>query len=692
LDIQTNIENPGFFLLLIVASIVALIWLLYFNQKQNDEFNKLQRNFLSVLKFMAVWLIAIMLLSPVIETIQKKTEKPIIILGIDNSESMAVDALNPAFIAEFIAKAKVELSDQYQVDVITFGEKVAKSEALSFEGKKSNYAQFIGELNKQYFNLNVGAVIMAGDGIFNEGINPSQLESRIDAPFYTLGLGDTLSKTDQAIIEVVHNPNVFLNNTFPVDAAFNFTNFPLTQTQLAIYIEGKLVHSETIEVLQPDFFLRKTYQLKADEPGLKRVELVLSPFIEENNQQNNRVRFTIEVHDNKQEILILSQGPHPDIGAMTQTLNSLANFNITYSDVLAFPGDFSKYDLLVLNQLPSMRTQHLAIFEKIANSEIAVLVLVGPGTSIAGLNNLQLNFQLNPTLLNQESTPYFNETFALFGIPENIRDVEKIYPPLLAHFTEYTYDNAFSVLAYQQVNGIEMNHPLIMAGDINSRKIGTIMGEGIWRWRFYEYQNYDNQQVFNQLITNLVNYLCLKEVREQFRVYYERIAAETSPIKMKAQVFNNLYELVENAEIQLTLTDSAGKELGYLFDANQMEYTLNMGFLQPGTYSFEAQTTLGDNLFTRSGSFSVEEVNIEQHNNQANFNVLNLIARQTGGQFYLKSQWTNLLDHIKMNEQIQPKIHLEKNINEMIDWKWIILLVIFLFALEWFLRKFWGSY
>ncbi|MBN2805346.1 MAG: hypothetical protein JXR22_01705 [Prolixibacteraceae bacterium] len=692
MDIQTNIANPFFYLLLIIAAIVALIWLLYFNRKQNDEFTKIQRNILSILKFIAVWLIAVLLLSPVIETIQKKTEKPIIILGIDNSESMAVDASNPTFIAELIETAKNELSDQYQVDVLTFGEGVNKTETPVFDEKKSNYAQFISELNKQYYNLNVGAVIITGDGIFNEGTNPSQVESRIGAPFYTLGLGDTLIKTDQAIVDVTHNPNVFLNNTFPIDAAFNFTNFPQSQTQLAIYIEGKLLHSETIEVLQPDFFFRKTYQLLADEPGLKRVELVLSPFTEEHNLQNNRFRFTIEVHDNKQEILILSQGPHPDIGAMTQTLNDLANFNITYTDVLAFSGDFSKYDLLILNQLPSMRTQHLAIFEKIANSEKAVMVLVGPGTSIAGLNNMQLHFQLNPTLLSQESTPYFNETFALFSIPENIHDVEKIYPPLLAHFTEYTYDDGFSVLAYQQVNGIELNHPLIMAGDINNRKIGAIMGEGIWRWRFYEYQNYNNQLVFNQLITNLVNYLCLKEVREQFRIYYERIATETSPIKMKAQVFNNIYELVENAEIQLTLSDSSGNELGYLFDANQMEYTLNMGFLRAGTYTFNAQTTLGESVFTRSGSFSVEEVNIEQHNSYANYNVLNLIARQTGGQFFLKEQRDELISQIKSNEQIQPKIHLEKNINEVIDWKWIMLLVVMLSALEWFLRKFWGSY
>lgn len=692
MDIQTNIAYPGIMLLIILASIVALISLLYFNRNQNEVFTRTQRNLLAIIKFLAVWFMAILLLSPVIETIQKKLEKPIIVVGIDNSASMAIDAANPDFINKFIEKVQQELSGRYQVEVVSFGNKVQQTDAPAFDGKKSNYSQFFTELDKQYYNLNVGAIIVAGDGIFNEGINPSQQQRRIDAPVYTIGLGDTLTKTDQAIVEATHNPNVFLNNTFPVETAFNFKNFPRQQTQLAIYIDGNLLHSETIEVLQPDFFYRKTYQLKAEEAGLKRIEMVLSPIIEEHNKMNNRVNFTIEVHDNKQEILILSQGPHPDIGAITQTLNKQANFNLNYFDVLSFPGDLSKYDLIILNQLPSMRTQHLGVFEIIANSDKAVLALVGPETSISALNNMKLHFQLNPTLLNQESTPYFSEAFALFSIPENVRDVEKVYPPLLAHFTEYTIDKNFSVLAYQKVNGIELKHPLIMAGSIDKRKIGAIMGEGIWRWRFYEFQNYNNQLVFNQVITNLINYLCLKEVREQFRLYYDRIASETSPITMKAQVFNDIFELVENAEIQLTLTDSSGNELTYLFDANQMEYNLNMGFLKPGTYTFEARALLGETNFTRYGSFSVEEVNIEQYNTEANFNVLNLLARQSGGQFFLKEQTDELIEHLNSNEQIQAKIHLEKHINDLIDWKWIMMLAVILMALEWFLRKFWGSY
>lgn len=692
MNIQTNIPNAGLFLLLIVAASIAMVYLIYFFRKNSDEFVSYQRFVLGLIKFISVFLMAALLLSPILETIKNKTEKPILIFGIDNSESMMTDTTNRIMIENLINNASAELSDKFQLEFLLFGEKVNKSNQPDFTDQKSNYSNFLTELNKRYFNLNVGAVVLVGDGIYNEGINPGQFDNRIDAPVYTVGIGDTIAKIDQAIVDVTHNPNVFLNNSFPLEAEFTFTDFTQPLTQLSIYLDGQLIKSENIEVVQPNYFFQKTYDIKADKAGLRSVELVLSPITIEQNKQNNRYRFTIEVHDNKKEILILSQGPHPDIGAITQTLNKLANFKITMEDVSVFAGNLNKYDLIVLNQIPSLRSQHMPVFKEIATVKVPVLVLLGPTTSISALNNLQLNFQLKPTLVNQESTPFFNEAFALFSLPATIKDVERIYPPLMAHFTEYEYSNSFSILAYQQINGIEMNLPLIMAGNIDGRKIGAIMGEGIWRWRFYEYQNYDNQNVFNQIVTNLFNYLCLKEEREQFNVYYDRISDETTPFKMKAQVFNEIYEAVGNAEVKLTLTDSAGSELSYLFDANEMEYNLNIGFLKSGNYNFEAQTSLGDNVFTKRGSFSVEEVNKEQQNLQSNFNVLNLISAQTGGQFYLKEQTNNLITQLNDNESIQPKLYQEKNIHELIDWKWFVFMILFMFTLEWFLRKYWGSY
>ncbi|HOO83675.1 MAG TPA: hypothetical protein PLS94_03855 [Prolixibacteraceae bacterium] len=692
MEIHSNISNPIQILVFVIAAIFAITYAVYYFKKNNDEFNKNQRLSLSIIKFIYSLIIGILLLSPLAEIVRNRTEKPILVLGIDNSESMAADSANFEKISNFIASARTELGNKFQIEALLFDNTIRKSDSISFNGKISNYSGFINELEKRYFNLNLGAVVLLGDGIYNQGRNPEQIIDNINAPFFTLGLGDTSSYIDQAIIDVTHNPNVFMGNTFPVEVEVNFTDFNYPKTQISISIDGKLAVSESIEVQQANYYFRKTYNISTEQLGLRNVNIALSPVTNEHNKQNNRYNFTIEVHDNKKEILVLTQGPHPDIGAITQTLEQKANYKITITPIALFNGNIDKYDLVVLNQLPSLMHQNHNVFKSIKENSISTLVIVGPNTSISALNNLELGFKLTPTLLTENSEPFFNKTFQLFSIPEKIEQTNGIYPPLLTYYTQYEHNTDLSVIAYQKIKGIEMNYPLMLAGNIDERKVGAIFGEGIWRWRLREFQNFDNQDIFNQLTVNLFSYLTLRDEREQFKLAYQRIASESVPYRLKAQVFNDIFEPVANAEIQFTLTDSTGSELNFLFDVNQTEYNLNLGLLAPGKYSFKARANLGENEFEKTGTFSIQEVNIEQQNLKTNLKTLNILAQATGGKFFYFDKNQQLIDYLNNIETIEAKIHKEKSTFELIDWKWYILFIIVFLSLEWFLRKFWGSY
>lgn len=692
MEIQTNISHPVIIITLLLALAASLPYALYFYRKNTDEFNTKQRIALSLLRFIGFFLISFLLLAPVTELIRNRIEKPLIILGIDNSESMAKDSINAALVESFIDKTKTSLSDKYKVETFLFGDKVRQSDSISFTDLWSNYSNFFLEIEKRYFNLNVGAIVLVGDGIYNQGKNPEQLINNINVPVYTLGVGDTLSVIDQAIIDVTHNPNVFKGNVFPIEVELNFTNFPFKQSQISIFIDGKLTLSDKVEVLQPNFYFRNIYNISINEIGLKNVSILVSPIKEEQNTRNNRLSFTIEVHDNRKEILVLTQGPHPDIGIITQTLNQKANYNVTTTPIGVFTGSIKNFDLVVLNQLPSLRSQNHEVYKAIKDEKKSVLVIVGPNTSLSTLNNLELGFSITPSLLTENSEPFFNESFSLFSLPVNIKNMESIYPPLITPFSEYKTSSDFSILAYQKIKGIEMNYPLIMAGTHNDQKIGAITGEGIWRWSLREFQNFENQNAFNQIIVNIFSFLTLKEEREQFKIAYERISTETSPYQMKAQVFNEIFEPVGNAEVRILISDSIGKQMRYLFDVNQTEYNLNMGLLSPGKYQFEATALLGENEFVKTGGFSIQEVNIEQQNLQSNFKTLSMLSNLTGGKFHPIDEANEVISMLNQQKELVARIHKEKNIHELIDWKYYVLFVILLFTLEWFLRKFWGSY
>jgi len=692
MNIQAGISNAGLFLTIIIAIVLAIVYLIYYHKKDKDEFTAIQRYILSGIRFIYLIIISILILSPLIETIKRRIEKPILVIGVDNSESMALNDENSKFVVSALNELTSSAKNKFDIQQINFGKEAKTNVAPDFKDKISNYSDFIDEVDKRFYNLNVGAVVLVGDGIFNEGKNPIENVTQIQAPIYTIGLGDTLTRFDQAITNVSHNTNVFLGNTFPIEIETNFTNFTQSKSQLTVYVAGKIAYSEVIEIPQPDFFYKKTINIQSEKIGVQNITVQLTPVSNEENTENNRYSFVIEVHDNKYQVLFLTDAPHPDIGALSETLKKQSNFNLTTKTLNDFNGEIKEYNLIVINQLPSLKLQQSDVFKKIIDSDIALLILVGPNTALNSLNNFGLNFNIATATATQESSPYFNESFTQFSIPANIKDVATVYPPLLTYYTKYEFGSEYAALAYQKINGVEMNIPLIMVGEVNSRKVGMIAGEGIWRWKLYEFQNNENHEVFDQIVVNMFNYLCLKELKEQFRVDYKRITPEISPVKIKAQVLNEIYEPITTAEVKLILKDSAGSEFNYLFDPSNLEYNLNLGFLNPGEYSFVASTKIGEKEFSKTGNFHVEEINIEQQNNKANFILLNSISQKTGGKFYTKENWQNLLQTLNQNPDIKVKTHNEKSIIDLINWKWLMIIILLFLSLEWFLRKFWGSY
>ena len=691
MKIQFGISDPVLYLFSIVTICLLLAYFIYFYKKDKDEFSSSQRNVLSFIRLLYLLLLSVLILSPLLEIVKKRLEKPILVIGTDNSKSMAIDSANISLIHSIADGFSRESGSKFDLQFLNFGEKVAQNISPLFTDKISNYSEFIDEVEKRYYNLNVGAIVLIGDGIYNEGKNPAQLTNQLTYPVYTIGIGDTMAISDQAIMDVTHNQHVFQGNTFPVEIEATYTNFNYPTSQLQIYVEDKLAYSEIVNVPQPDYYFAKTINLKAEKKGLQNVTVVLTPFQNEQNTMNNRFRFSIEVHDNKYQVLFLTQGPHPDIGALRFTLDKQANFNIAVADPKQFV-DYSKYDLIVLNQLPSLSLQQDDNLKKITASEVPLLIVIGPNTSISALDNMDIHFSMDPSTTTQESFPFFNDSYPMFSFPASIKEVSTVFPPLLTYFTKYNVGSEYSVIAYQKINGIEMNYPLIATGMINNRKIGIINGEGIWRWRMAEYQNFDNHDAFDQLTVNLFNYLCLKEVREQFNVVYKHITPETSPVRFKAQVYNEIYEPVTNTEVKMVITDSINSELSYLFDPDQTNYNLNIGYLAPGKYNFTASTTIGDKDFSKSGNFMVQEINIEQQNQKADFKILNSLAEKTGGKFFTAKNWQDIFPILDQNQNITIKSHKEKNIHEITDWKVYLLIIILLLSLEWFLRKYWGSY
>lgn len=683
-------------LLAILAASAGVVLLLYFRNKENNELSKNQVRLLMVLRFLSFFLIAFLLLSPFIRNLKKITRNPIIITAWDNSSSL-ISTEDSAKISNEISQMQKDISDElgsgYSVTNYTFGEKTEQSDKLNFREKKSDYSDLISTINSNYFNENVGALIIAGDGIYNEGKNPVNLTGSINFPVYTIGLGDTTEVSDARIENIRVNRTSFSGNRFPVETDVHFTKLKGKPLKLSIIQDGKTLQSTVITPPNDDYFVTQEFILEAGAPGLKHYIARIETVPNERNTKNNAAEFVINVLENKQKILILSDGPHPDIGAIENTLKLQKTYDVSVFTAEPYPANLSDFNLIILNQLPTSGKSAAKIVEASEKNRIPLLFIVGSKTFIPQLNALNQGVKIS--LLagsSEEAQATVNPTYATFTLSEDFKEMVRRFPPLQVPFANYDLNPAFTPLLYQKIKNIETNKPLLATGTMNGRKIGFIFGEGIWRWRMYNYYFTQNQDRFNELINQLVQYLALRENEDNFIIDYKPVYAEIDDVVLHAEVYNDAFERITTEEVNIKIQNQDNEEFNFTFDVRGDSYYLNAGHLPVGDYHFTADVTIGKETFTENGSFTVTAVNLENVITQANHRVLYQLASQSGGKYYLPGQIDNLVENIKNNSHVKPVTYFQEMVNELLNLRWIFFILLLLLSVEWFLRKFWGIY
>jgi hypothetical protein len=223
---QVFLSYPSWFVLLCVALASIYSIILYYKQKQLASIQKTYRYLLSIARFVAVFIISFLLLAPFVKRHSSKTEKPIIIIAQDNSSSIkyAFKKIDSNAYFKNLNTLQKELSENYEVKTYTFDEQLHPNYSKTLNGKISNLSKTLDDINDIYFYRNVGAIIMATDGIYNRGISPQYTEASNLYPIYTVVLGDTTPQKDAKISQVLSNDIVYLGDKFEVKADISSFN------------------------------------------------------------------------------------------------------------------------------------------------------------------------------------------------------------------------------------------------------------------------------------------------------------------------------------------------------------------------------------------------------------------------------------------------------------------------------------
>lgn len=690
------ISYPYWFLLLAVAAGLGYAVMLYYKNSAN-KLSAFWTVVLFTLRFISIFLLSLLLLSPYVKTKKKYIEKPIVVMGMDNSRSMILgkdSVFNKRTFPGQWQQLMETLSEKYQVEPYLFGARVQQFIQPDYSDGLSDYSQFIKYIREAYNGMNLGAVILAGDGIYNAGVEPVFTASTFSVPFYTIALGDTNSVADAKITDVRYNSLVYKDNVFPIEVNISAEMLKGANAELVISAFGRKQYKKKIAVTNDHFNASYRFNIQAGETGKHRIEIRLNLREEELNKYNNLSNIFIDVFDNAQKILLLANSPHPDISAISQALKSVTN----YETEIKYLKDGHKikvqeYDLVILHQVPSIEQTSDYLISELVAKEIPVLYVLGRQSSLPRFNQAFKGVNVLTSIGKfEEARADINPLFTRFSYnPEFSAQLEEL-PPVIVPTGNYVLTDNASVFAYQKINNISTDFPLVVFYDNQNTKSGAFLGEGIWLWRMHNYVNQGNFDAFDSFINKTVQYLVAKKDKRFFRVTGKNEYRNTENIILQAELYNDSYEAVTTSEVSLKLTDEENRQFNYLFSPEGDIYSLDLKRLEVGVYRYLAQTQLGTEKYEASGEFIVSGQSFESKVLKADHRVLYGLAETGNGQMLYPDNMTKLPELLTKSNLLKKRIYFEEKLSGLNTMPWVIFLILFLLSLEWFLRKYFGSY
>lgn len=686
------------FWVILVCPLLALLVtaLLYYRNRDHDEIPKTYRRLAAVFRFLGITLILFLLFSPLLRTLGKEKENPIIVIVQDNSQSIRFGKDSTFYTGEYkkrLDQLTETLSESYETVRYTAGEKLTQNGAVDFSEKQTDYEQIFKELESVYAGRNIGAVILAGDGLYNKGIHPVYRVKNLKAPVFAVAMGDSSLQRDAFIRRVNANRLAYLNNKFPVEINIGADKLKGKPATVKVSSEGKVLFSQTVNISDERYDLTLPLTLDADKPGTRKYLVTVEPVEGEYTTQNNSFPFYVEVIDGRRKILLLAEGPHPDLGALKQALST----NQNYETDLQYTGDFSarieEYSLAILYQLPGQGNQAVEITQRLAKSEISTWYILGPRSNLFAFNQLDAGLRItNSGMKPDEAFPVLNPGFGAFTVSENLQKLLGKVPPLSTPFGNYEMKAGSEVFLYRKIGLTATQTPALLFYPEPRRRTAILTGEGIWRWGLQDYEQNENREQFNELVSKIVQYLAVTEDKSRFRVSAKNLYAETEPIILDAELYNESYELVNTPEAVISFKNADGKSFPYSFSRTQNAYRLDAGKIPAGDYGYTASVSFGGKKLDKSGSFTVSQTNVESINTRADYGVLSRLANETDGEFFTAEQLDLIPEKIKARDDIRPLTYSTGQLKSLSDFKWVFFLILAFFAGEWFIRKYFGRY
>ncbi len=673
----------------------------------NDTVSAWDRNVrygLAALRFLAVSLLCFLLVNPLIRSIKTLTEKPKVVLAIDNSESVAA-AGRPALNAALgnLQTLREQLAGEgLDVSVRTLGDTTTDADLVKipFTQRATNLSGLLANIRNDYEGRHLTDVVLITDGIFNQGLSPTF--GQYPFAVHTVGLGDTIPKRDIAVKGVVANRIAYLGNQFPIQAEITSNGFQGRAGTVVLRQGGREVGRQTVSFGSAQTFGAVTFQTTATQKGVQHFVVEVIPQAGEFSTKNNRQDVYLDVIDGREKVLLLGLNPHPDLKAIRSILERNQNYELDTRVLIGSetpPPTDKKYDLIILHQIPDNAGASANAVQLLLgnNKNTPILFVLGNQSSVGPFNTINPVMQITAQPGQSDKvTARYNDAYKQLNLdPARLEIIAKL-PPLSAPYGDFKLMPGSEVVLWQQVGSVQTQKPLlalnIAGGSDRPRKTAVLAGEGLWQWRLEEYALTDKQEVVDEMIQKVIQLISVKEDRRKLRVYpirNEFVAGEK--VIFETELYNDIYERIFDKPVNLSILDERGITRSFNYTPTKDNSRFEISRLPEGAYRYRAATNLSGKNEVAEGQFIVRDLQLEALNTTADHGLLRQLASQTGGKFYNTKTVANLVRDLTSRET-PARLSSTEELNELINWRWLFFVVLGLATLEWGTRKYFGGY
>ncbi len=703
--------NPWLYALM-AAFAVAAAYIVY--RYTLPPVSRWRKTILWTLRAAALLLILLLLFEPLLSYLRRSSNPPVVALLVDRSASMATTSSveNRAdILRRFLASSGLkELGKKSTLRIFAFADTTAEIppdslSSIQFTGIGSDLAGSWSAARKMLSTENLAAAILVTDGAYNLGENPARTAQESPVPIYAIGIGDTTSRRDAVVAELITNEITYAGSRVPIDIRVRAHGLDSrTSTVRLLGRNGAVLAQQNVRFTGDDAEISAALSFEAGESGDLRVTVTLDSVAGETLLDNNRRSAIIRVLENKARVLLFSGPSSPDLTILRQSLEADTSFEVS-AFVEVGPGrylrgqvepsaeDLRRARLIVLSDFPTRVTSD-ALLRNIsaAASDKRIPLLFMAGSHVAASRLATLSEVLpvqatRPTLAEDAVTVRAAASHpALAGrtpLPASWSEL----PPILGSVGNFTVQLPGQVVAKlsRETLGIDEDEPGIALWEAGPRRGAAFLAWGTSRWKLQLAGSQSASAFYDELMNRIRAWLVAPAEEQRVKIRTtKRLYSGGEGVRFTAQVYGADLQPRDDATIDLKAIAEGRSEVVPLRSRGNGRYEGELVPWTKGEYRYRGVAIAGaDTLGSDDGLFAVEAFNVELLDTRARFDILRQVAAASRGAFVPAERADSLLSRLAFSERLQTT---RKEISLWNEGP-LLWIVIALLAFEWIIRK-----